>query len=49
MALKMDLERYLQELEILVNIDSGQGNPEGITAVGNFFANRFEAMGWIFD
>lgn len=49
MALKMDLERYLQELEILVNIDSGQGNPEGITAVGDFFANRFEAMGWIVE
>lgn len=47
--MKLDLERYLQELELLVNIDSGQGNPEGITAVGNFFAERFAAMGWIVE
>ena len=47
--MKMDLERYLQELELLVNIDSGQGNPEGITAVGDFFADRFAAMGWIVE
>ena len=47
--MKMDVERYLQELEFLVNIDSGQGNPEGITAVGDFFADRFAAMGWIVE
>lgn len=47
--MKLDLERYLQELELLVNIDSGQGNPEGITAVGDFFADRFAAMGWIVE
>lgn len=49
MALNLNLERYLQELEILVNIDSGQGNPKGITAVGDFFADRFEKMGWIVE
>lgn len=49
MALKLDLERYLRELETIVNVDSGQGNPEGITAVGNFFADRFEQMGWIVE
>lgn len=49
MALNLDLEQYLRELEIIVNIDSGQGNPEGITAVGDFFAERFEKMGWIVE
>ena len=47
--MKVDLERYLQELETIVNMDSGQGNPEGITAVGDFFADRFEKMGWIVE
>ncbi len=49
MPLNLDLERYLRELETLVNTDSGQGNPEGITAVGDFFADRFEKMGWIVE
>lgn len=47
--MKLDLERYLRELETIVNIDSGQGNPEGITTVGNFFADRFAMMGWIVE
>lgn len=47
--MKLDLEKYLQELETLVNIDSGQGNCDGITAVGDFFADRFSAMGWIVE
>lgn len=47
--MKLDLEQYLRELEWLVNTDSGQGNPEGITAVGDFFADRFAAMGWIVE
>ena len=47
--MKVDLERYLAELEQLVNTDSGQGNPEGITAVGDFFADRFSSMGWIVE
>ncbi len=44
--MKIDVERFLRELEILVNMDSGQGNPEGITAVGAFFAQRLAAQGW---
>ncbi len=47
--MKLDLKQYLRELEWLVNTDSGQGNPEGITAVGDFFADRFAAMGWIVE
>ena len=49
MAMELNLEQYLQELEMLVNIDSGQGNCDGITAVGDFFADRFAAMGWIVE
>lgn len=45
--IKIDIEKYLQELEMLVNMDSGLGNPEGITAVGRYFAERLEAAGWI--
>lgn len=47
--MKLDLAQYLKELEMLVNTDSGQGNPEGIIAVGDFFANRFSALGWIVE
>ena len=49
MAFNLNLDQYLQELEVLINTDSGQGNPEGITAVGDFFADRFEKMGWIVE
>ncbi len=45
--MKVDVERFLQELELLVNMDSGQGNPDGITAVGKWLADRLVAMGWI--
>ena len=45
--LNLNIEQYLEELELLVNMDSGQGNPEGITAVGRFFMDRFDKMGWI--
>ena len=45
--IKIDVERFLQELELLVNMDSGQGNPDGITAVARWFKTRFDAMGWI--
>ena len=45
--IKIDIEKYLQELEMLVNMDSGLGNPEGITAVGKYFADRLAEAGWI--
>ena len=45
--ISIDTEKFLQELEMLVNMDSGQGNPEGITAVGGYFAERLAAKGWI--
>ncbi len=40
------VSRFLKDLETLVNIDSGQDSPEGIKAVGDFFAARFQAMGF---
>ena len=45
--LNLNVKQYLEELELLVNMDSGQGNPEGITAVGKFFMDRFAQLGWI--
>ena len=47
--MQVNVEQFLQELEILVNMDSGQGNPEGITAVGKWLADRLVAKGWIAD
>ncbi len=43
----VDTEQFLKDLEILVNMDSGRGNPEGCTAVGAYFAKRLAAKGWI--
>ena len=45
--MQVNVEQFLQELEILVNMDSGQGNPDGITAVGKWLAERLVARGWI--
>ena len=47
--MQVDVEKFLQELEILVNMDSGQGNPEGITAVGKWLADRLAAKGWLVE
>ncbi len=43
----VNVEEFLKELEMLVNMDSGQGNPDGITAVGEFFADRLKKLGYI--
>lgn len=43
----LDEPRFLRELEMLVNMDSGLGNPDGITAVGAFFAQRMQQLGWL--
>ncbi|HOS18767.1 MAG TPA: M20 family metallopeptidase [Clostridia bacterium] len=44
-----DLESYLGELETLVNIDSGTYAVGGVNRVGDFFAARFESLGWIVE
>ena len=40
-------DKYLRDLERLVNTDSGQDNPEGIIEVARFFDREFKLMGWI--
>lgn len=39
-------DTFLQDLETIVNIDSGSGHAEGIQQVANFFKERFEALGF---
>ncbi|TCO70741.1 M20 family metallopeptidase [Marinisporobacter balticus] len=43
---KLDLTKYLKELELLVNIDSGSTTPKGIEKVAEFFKNKYAQMGW---
>ena len=40
-------EKYLRDLERLVNTDSGQDCPEGILEIARFFDREFKLMGWI--
>ena len=47
--MEINVEQFLQELELLVNMDSGQGNPDGITAVGKWLGDRLAAKGWIME
>jgi len=42
----MDLNKYLKELEYLVNIDSGTEDVEGVTKVADFFATKFRELNW---
>ena len=43
---KRVLDRYLKDLEMLVNIDSAQDCPEGIMKVASFFDREFKVIGW---
>ena len=43
---RFSLETYLKFLLVLVNIDSGSRMPEGTGAVAEWFAERFQTMGW---
>ena len=45
--MQMDLNQYLTELEILVNIDSGQDCITEIEKLADFFEKRFLQMGWL--
>lgn len=42
----MDLNKYLSELEYLVNIDSGSENHAGLRKMADFFSERFTELGW---
>src|SRR5206468_8312117 len=37
---------YLQDLEQLVNIDSGSANQQGIARVAEILSEKYAAMGW---
>ncbi len=39
------LERFVQDLELLVNIDSSTANPEGVARVAAFLRDRLAALG----
>ena len=39
-------DQFLQDLEHLVNIDSGSGHAPGLAAVARFFQERFDGIGW---
>ena len=41
-----DMDKFKSELEIIVNIDSGTYVIDGVNKVANYFANKFESMGW---
>ncbi|SKC42382.1 M20 family metallopeptidase [Maledivibacter halophilus] len=45
--LKFDLNRYLEELEVLVNIDSGSNYPEGVKKVADFFKKKYLEIDWL--
>ena len=39
-------EKFLKDLETIVNIDSGSGYRPGLEAVCDFFQERFQQIGW---
>ena len=41
-----DIEKYLKQLETLVNIDCGSYNPEGIWKVANLLIDWYKEIGW---
>lgn len=41
-----DLQAYLRDLEYLVNIDSNSKVPEGTKLIADFYAKRYQALGW---
>lgn len=44
--MELNLEKYLQELKQLVNIDSGSKCLAGVEQVGEYFADKFKTLGW---
>ena len=47
MALNLDI--YMQELQTLVNMDSGSRFPAGTKRVAEFFTDKFQQIGWLVD
>lgn len=46
---KLDQQAYFKDLEHIINIDSPSSYPEGNQKIIDFFANKFEVLGWITD
>lgn len=44
--MQFDLKRFREELEYLVNIDSGSTCVAGVNRVADWFADRLRALGW---
>ena len=40
-------EKFITDLETIVNIDSGSGYVPGLEAVRTFFQERFQKIGWM--
>lgn len=45
----MPVEKFLEELEVLVNIDSGLGAPEGADRVGELLSQPLVEQGWLLE
>lgn len=43
---KFDIDKYLSDLEHLVNIDSGSEDIDGIKKIAEFFMNKYAKLGW---
>lgn len=43
---QFDLQKYLNELEMLVNIDSGSYDVEGIKKIAHYFEALYKELGW---
>lgn len=43
------VEQFLKELEVLVNIDSGRGAPEGADRVGELLSQPLTEQGWLLE
>lgn len=41
-----NINEYLQDLETIVNIDSGSSYPEGVGQVAQFFTQKYSKIGW---
>ncbi|MEA5092426.1 Carboxypeptidase G2 [bioreactor metagenome] len=44
--IKFDLEKYLSDLEYLVNIDSNASDKQGVEKIATFFKQKFSKDGW---
>ncbi len=45
--MSFSLDQYLQDLELIVNIDSGSKNSKGINQVADFFVERYQRLGYL--